>query len=107
MKTFNFTVNQNTTYLTIKSQNKLIFSAKFLNQHEAKFLNQHEAKFLNQHEAKFLNQEDMFSNGYIKFKDNVLIIGINGECKMETMYKLNYCEMMGLKYQIKNAYKKK
>jgi hypothetical protein len=99
MKTFNFTVNQNTTYLTIKSQNKLIFSAKFLNQHEA--------KFLNQHEAKFLNQEDMFSNGYIKFKDNVLIIGINGECKMETMYKLNYCEMMGLKYQIKNAYKKK
>jgi hypothetical protein len=75
MKTFNFTVNQNITELTIKSQNKVIFSAKF-------------------------------SNGYIKFKDNYLIVSINDTCMMTATYKLNYSEMMGLKYQIQNAYSK-
>ncbi len=80
MKTFNFKINQDSTELTIKSQNKLIFSIKFNNKN---------------------------TDNYIKFNGNDLIIGVNDTCMMETTFRLNYCEVMGLKHQIKNAYYKK
>ena len=96
MKKFNFTINPITTELTIKSNNKYIFSVKFLTPEDMDI-----QAFL-----KF-DEKLYFGDNYIRFDKNNLIIGINDTCMMETKYKLNFCEVMGLKYQIKNAYKKK